>query len=824
MASLRSWAASLLLISSATRASDESNKLSISQQIDALNNQSLFWGPYKPNLYFGARPRTPKSLWTGLQWVNVNDYKQLSQALLIDSLGYRYTCEQHDSISGYGWEEYDARDGGSQIIHDDANEIDITTTFIKVPGGQHGGSWAVRVKGVPYPTARPDITTLLSFYIAQEEESGTLEVGTLGTPQGFADEVTLIGTSPSLGNYKLTITKGEGEKPFSEHSITESRQPDKTVVRSLKVPEEFVWQGRHVAYNQISEAVKYVTETFNVENDLPPPYLSYLLDNAPGAGNVHMVQKVFQGEFEFDFILNSEGADEVITSETIDEKVSLNSKSFSKRYDELFKPQAPFNDEEYERFGKSMISNLMGGIGYFHGDQVIDRSYAPEYQEKEEGFWEETAQARERHKEKLEGPYELFTSVPSRPFFPRGFLWDEGFHLIPVADWDIDLTLDIVRSWFKTIDQDGWIAREQILGPEPRSRVPAEFQVQYPHYANPPTLFLIVETFMNRLRDTGIKKNSSPITNKTPLRNAHLDYPEAGLEFMKEIYPLLRRQYEWFRRTQKGDLENFDRDAANDIEAYRWRGRSESHCLTSGLDDYPRAQPPHSGELHVDLMAWIGLMAKSLHSIADSLGLEEDASVYASQLSGIQKNLDSLHWSKKAGCFCDATIDDFDEHMLVCHKGYISMFPFLIGLMDPQDPKIDRLLDMIEDPAHLWSPYGLRSLSQSDEFYGTAENYWRSPIWININYMAITRLHDLASVAGPHQERAANLYTKLREAVVTTVYTSWKETGFAWEQYDPDSGKGQRTQHFTGWTSLVVKIMAMGQPSVEGAKAAHDEL
>jgi mannosyl-oligosaccharide glucosidase len=50
--------------------------------------------------------------------------------------------------------------------------------------------------------------------------------------------------------------------------------------------------------------------------------------------------------------------------------------------------------------------------------------------------------------------------------------------------------------------------------------------------------------------------------------------------------------------------------------------------------------------------------------------------------------------------------------------------------------------------------------------------------------------------------------------VVDTVYNSWEETGFAWEQYNPETGKGQRTQHFTGWTSLVVKIMTM--PDVSG--------
>lgn len=86
---------------------------------------------------------------------------------------------------------------------------------------------------------------------------------------------------------------------------------------------------------------------------------------------------------------------------------------------------------------------------------------------------------------------------------------------------------------------------------------------------------------------------------------------------------------------------------------------------------------------------------------------------------------------------------------------------------------------------------------------------------------------DLALQDGPYRETARSLYSRLRCNVVDTVFASWEETGFAWEQYDPESGKGQRTQHFTGWTSLVVKIMAMDDLSGSKAPAAEhvkDEL
>ncbi len=644
-------------------------------------------------------------------------------------------------MAGYGWDEYDARTGGHQTIHDSGNKIDITTSFVKIPGGKNGGSWAVRVKGKPRPDAPEILMSTVVFY-ASLEGLGSLEVENEADPLGFEGDVTLKGNSTGLGEYKMVITRGIGHKPAPNHDAYKAKPLDRTLVHSFTVPDDNVWMVKPILYQHLKGEIDGYISKYTAEK-MPPPWQTYTITNDAGTGNIHMIQKVFANEFEFDIVFNSGSAPEEITSEDLTEHIAVASKSFNERFQSVFDLKAPYDTMKYAKFAKSMFSNLFGGIGYFDGNSVADRSYAPEYDEENEGFWEEAAAARARKQEALEGPSELYTSIPSRPFFPRGFLWDEGFHLIPIADWDMDIALEIVKSWFNLMDSDGWIAREQILGDEARSKVPAEFQVQYPHYANPPTLFFVLDEFVRRL----VKVNDSaiPVDLEIPdveddLQSAHLKNPEAAQQYLQAIYPLLKRQYHWFRRTQSGELAAYDREAFSGKEAYRWRGRTVEHILTSGLDDYPRPQPPHPGELHVDLISWMGVMAKSLKKIAAYLGEEDDVKELTRNEIAILRNIDDLHWSEREQTYCDAGIDEFEENVLVCHKGYVSIFPFITGLMKPDGPKIAAILDTIEDPEHLWTDFGLRSLSKSDEYYGTAENYWRGPIWMNMNYLAVREL------------------------------------------------------------------------------------
>lgn len=210
------------------------------------SNDSLLWGPYRPNVYFGVRPRLPKSLTTGLMWARVEDFQSVQYNV-------RYTCEQHEGMAGYGWDAYDPRTGGVQTVHDKGNGIDIETDFVKFDEGR--GGWGARIKGTPREDAEPmagseggvhTMKTAVWFH-AGIEGLGSLEAqdAEANEDRGFDGDVVINGQSQDLGEFKLTITELEGSShPVHAHPAYQSKPLDHTFVHSLQVPEEALWQAK----------------------------------------------------------------------------------------------------------------------------------------------------------------------------------------------------------------------------------------------------------------------------------------------------------------------------------------------------------------------------------------------------------------------------------------------------------------------------------------------------------------------------------------------------------------------------------------------------
>ncbi|GAA6008227.1 hypothetical protein JCM11491_001936 [Sporobolomyces phaffii] len=772
------------------------------------SNDSLLWGTYRPNLYFGLRPRLPASLLTGLMWFGAQDYQGFAKM--------RHACDQGDGLV-YTFVEHDGRSAGKEVIKDQLNNVQLTASFLKVPSSSPGGSWAVRIEGKPLEDGRMSRISLINYF-GNDGPLGSLDLENLDEEDGIEGDVKLRGTTNGLGDYTIRISNHatNGEITPGPHADDFPGHLDRTHYFGAPVGPGQVWQAKNVFLNAISSRYRDVSPSYGQDNLLDPAVILNLPDEARYGANLFGFQKVYEGIWTVDIFFEPLNAPAQLDSDGLSIALGAASESFKTRFASAFPRITSFSASE-QSFAQDILANLLGGVGYFHGSSIIDRTFSHEWDDEDSLASE--GQKRVAHPEMTE-PRELLTATPSRSFFPRGFYWDEGFHLLLIGAWDNDLSLEIIKSWINLVDEDGWVGREQILGEEARSKVPQEFQTQYPSYANPPTLTMGLTAFIGRLRSLGLATLSSitsgdvdqnvfSATSSPSLSSSHLSSPALAASYLTSLYPKLKLHYNWFRSTQRGQIREFGRRSRSSVEGYRWRGRTTDHVLTSGLDDYPRAIPPHLGELHVDLASWMAFFARTMKDVAEFLEMDEDVEEFEDHYEDIVHNIDDLHWNEEKAMYCDASVDTDEESYHVCHEGYISLFPLLLSLLEPSSPKLGPVLSLLRDPEQLWSPYGIRSLSKNHPLFGKGEDYWRGPIWIQMNYLALGALHNkYAKEPGPHQALAGEIYSELRDNVINNVFKEYERTGFVWEQYDATTGEGRRSTPFTGWTSLVTLIMA----------------
>ncbi|KAL1921265.1 uncharacterized protein VTP21DRAFT_10981 [Calcarisporiella thermophila] len=763
----------------------------------AASNASLMWGTYRPNLYFGTRPRLPHSLMTGLLWYDAEDPEGWKHM--------RHQCDQNDGLKGFGYYKHDGRSFGMQKISDHPLGLELKTEFVKIPGGNHGGSWGARITGKPTGDGHPKVSMI--FYVGLDGE-GELDMADIPpSGQSLHTAAVVEGSTKDLGEFSVRVEDTNGK-------------PSETQFIGMVTPDGQAWRAKEFIEAHFFQHVQSYIATSNEPLDDVSKLLRF--DNQVRSNaNMFAFQKVIDGPFQFDVYFTSKSAPHKLDAISISNHLKHAYSTFDERFEATFGLQAKGFDADKVEFGQYLLSNMLGGVGYFYGSSIVDASGIDE---EEDADYEFSSGAVEKARRPVTtAPRSLFTATPSRPFFPRGFYWDEGFHQLLIGKWDNDLSLEIIENWYSLMDNDGWIAREQILGEEARSRVPEEFQVQFPHYANPPTLLMAVKAFVDRVEHAehsllhadqigfqqpfvamgGMDQLDSGVTR------AHLDSVELARNYLARLYPKLRLNWQWFRETQRGEIKEWGREATSNREGYRWRGRTQGHCLTSGLDDYPRASPPHVAELHADLHSWMAFMTRLLKAIAERLGEEDDAAEYTKVEKNLIANLHDLHWSVENRVFCDLSVNEEEESIHVCHKGYLSLFPLMLGLLSHDDPKLDMLLDLIRSPEELWSSFGLLSLSKKDPQYYTGEIYWRGPIWINMNYMVLSSLYkNYINQPGPYQTKAREIYSSLRENLIQNVYKEFKRTGYPWEQYHAATGEGLRSHPFTGWTSLILLIMA----------------
>ncbi|ETW01470.1 hypothetical protein, variant 1 [Aphanomyces invadans] len=576
-----------------------------------IEDGALRWGTYHSGLYFGIRSRTsPYHVSAGLLWATSSE----------SSL--RHECLESDRLEQYGWREHDGRTYGRQSIRDQHNNLLLDTTFLKPPTSPTTfatRSWAARIatSQLRADDALPALNSLYFYIDLGCEDDSPQHPCRRDTQQGATWTVrppTPCRQQPSDGKscVEMELISEHANDQFSFHARYQVHFHGSASDMDMAYHGDSSW-----SVVNIKKALEDLASRQAIDDASPQVDPSPQLSNRIAPSSTLAVVLVRYPPSRVQDVTLHLLYDEQVEADTspvvvFDSLLPSFHAAFTTKFAAAFPTTSAFS-----AVGQAALSNLIGGIGYFYGSTVL--------QEADGAVGVTPARS-------------LFTAVPSRSFFPRGFLWDEGFHQLGIIPFDPDVAVQVVDSWLNLMDGDGYISREQIRGTLAEARVPAEFITQFTTHANPPTLLLSVDKLLSHI---------------------------VGTPILDSWWPKLQRWFEWYRRTQAGPEPN----------TFRWRGRDVHdgklmpNTLSSGLDDYPRASHPSEDERHVDLAAWMIKGSAVLAKVAKAVGDDAKASSYDSLSLSFLSTMDKLHWDTATSLYFDYGLhsDDgiFEDHIVI---------------------------------------------------------------------------------------------------------------------------------------------------------------
>ena len=250
---------------------------------------------------------------------------------------------------------------------------------------------------------------------------------------------------------------------------------------------------------------------------------------------------------------------------------------------------------------------------------------------------------------------------------------------------------------------------------------------------------------------------------------------DGDLEFLDEIYESVVRWNKWW-------FEKNDSDG-NGLCEYR-------HPYSSGLDDSPlwdEGMPVESP----DLNTYLCLQQDALARMAQALGLEGEAQLWAQHSQSMADRMIRHLWDGREGMFW-ARRPGGGQRVLA--RTPFNLFPLITGRLP--SAICERLVGHLTDERTFWTAYPVPTVARDDPSYDP-EQMWRGPTWVNVNYLLIEGL-----------ERAGYrpLASKLRRRTLAMML----DKDDLYEYYNPETGEAPpKAASIYGWSSSLFIDMAL---------------
>lgn len=332
-------------------------------------------------------------------------------------------------------------------------------------------------------------------------------------------------------------------------------------------------------------------------------------------------------------------------------------------------------------------------------------------------------------------PYRCIS--PGKNSFTGVWNWDSAFHAIGMARIDVEIAKENVLGFFKFQREDGFLP--DVIREDGRI-------VDW--LSKPPVFAWACERIYNT---------------------------DADLEFLREVYPKLRLNADWWYKNRYCD-GLFYYDAENkESEEYITSVKYES-----GWDNSVRWDSGITNKWAIDLNCFMVMFMRSMSFIASKLELPEDCALWQDKAAKIERLINVRLWDDEHKYYADA--DRFTGEISDVLSP-ASFMPLFIKIASREQAEHMRVL------AETRFKKKMPTVVFDNPEY--SNDYWRGPTWLNVAYFAAKGLKNYNFAVAD----------EIREGILDMCA---KNTDGIYENYDSVTGKGLCCDHFS-WSCVFIR-------------------
>lgn len=223
--------------------------------------------------------------------------------------------------------------------------------------------------------------------------------------------------------------------------------------------------------------------------------------------------------------------------------------------------------------------------------------------------------------------------------------------------------------------------------------------------------------------------------------------------------------------------------------------------MESGADNNPSILGfPAGTVIGTDLNAFLYQEYKALSLLAYKIGATADGDFFKERSATILAGMNKYLWDETDQIYYNR---DSRDGSVIKYISYSSFVP-LWAKMAPHGAGRETITRYVLNSKHLFSQFGIRTLSCSDPLYNNANiikpfSNWQGPVWPITNYIY---LHGLINYG--FREEAIALAKTISKLVIADI----EKTGGMHEDYDAETGEGLAAPFFVSWNLLVRNMLA----------------